>query len=191
MELYEEELKAGDEMWHAIADASPSKAELQPGIVKVQTKGISISQFMLENAELAKQNNLYLPSMMHPEHYSFKAEGGDQIIIETFGMYKYPAYMHLFPASDGFTPIPLDDDTSFAMTGYTHLVHDDFDTKIVGMHQFKEREDGLEAKLGVFLPKAAPREMLEGHKWHLLVEFNNCLHAASEIEINSIQELAL
>ena len=129
--------------------------------------------------------------MIHPEHYSFEVANGEQIIIETFGMYKNPTYMHLIPANDGFTPIPVDDDTSFSMVGYTHLAHDDSDTKIVGMHQFKERDDGLEVKLGVFLPKAAPAEMLEGHKWHLMVEFNNCLHLAAEKHVSPLLKPAL
>lgn len=191
LKLYSKEIAASDEMWHDIANASPAKSELQAGIVNVKTRGISIFQFMMENAQVIKQNDLYTPSMIHPEHYSFNVVNGEQIIVETFGMYKNPTYMHLISANDGYTPIELDEDTSFAMVGYTHLAHDDFDTKIVGMHQFKECEDGLEVKLGVFLPKAAPQEMLEGHKWHLMVEFNNCLKLAAEKHVSPLVKPAL
>ena len=145
----------------------------------------------MTNAEVVKQNGLYTPSLIHPEHYSFEVSNGEQIIVETFGMYKTPSYLHLIAADDGYTPIPLDEDTNFAMVGYTHLAHNNEDTKIVGMHQFKEREDGLEVKLGVFLPKAAPEEMLEGHKWHLMVEFNNCLTMAANKHVNALAKPAL
>ncbi|MGN1381475.1 MAG: hypothetical protein ACI4W2_01515 [Eubacterium sp.] len=190
-ELYREELLAGDEMWHEIASKSRTKENLQQKIVEVHAKGISIYQFMMVNGSLAKENNLYLPSMVHPEHYSFEARGGEQIIIERFGMYKYPAYMHLIPAKDGYRPIPVDEDTTMVMVGYTTLMHDESDTKLVGMHQFKECDDGLKVKLGVFLPEAAPKEMLEGHQWHLMVEFNNCLHMAEKQKVGAAQKLLM
>ncbi len=191
LRLYEQEIKASDDMWHDIAAASPTRSELQAGIVDVKARGISLFQFMTENAEVVKENSLFTPSLIHPEHYSFEIRNGEQVIVETFGMYGNPTYMRLISANDGFTPIPLDEDTDFAMVGYTHLAHDDADTKIIGMHQFKEREDGLEVKLGVFLPKAAPAEMLEGHKWHLMVEFNNCLSLAAEKQVSPLRKLAL
>ncbi len=191
LHLYDKELRASDKMWSEISSTSPAKSDLQAGIVNVRTQGISIYQFLAVNAEVVKQNGLYIPSLIHPEHYSFDVKNGEQIIVETFGMYKNPTYMHLIPANDGYTPIPLDKDTSFAMVGYTHLAHNDLDTKIVGMHQFKEQEDDLDIKLGVFLPKTAPKEMLEGHKWHLMVEFNNCLLLAAEKHVSLLKKLAM
>jgi hypothetical protein len=144
------------------------------------------------NRLLAKKNSLEMPSKMHPEHYSFEAgPGGTQIIIERFGMYKYPAYLYLEPDKSGYRPIPLDEDTSFAMTGCTRLMSDRTDTKIIGMHQFKKCSEGMDVKLGVFLPEAAPKEMLEGHKWHLMVEFNNCMHLAAEMRPSKLQKAAM
>lgn len=189
--LYHEELLLGDQMWHEIADQSPAKAELQSAFVDVYAKNISIYQFLLTNRRLMSKNNLYFPSMIHPEHYYFRAHQGQQIIVETFGQYKYPAYLRLIPATDGYRPITLDKDTTFAMTGYTHLMHDDSDTKLIGMHQFKDKGNDLAVRLGVFLPKTAPQEMLEGHKWHLMVEFNNCLHLAAEQRVGLLQKAVL
>lgn len=190
--IYSEELKQGDQMWKEISANSREKENLQQGIVEVEAKGISLEQFMMSNQRLVKANNLYLPSKIHPEHYSFEAgAGGTQTIIETFGMYKYPAYLHLEPCKDGYYPIQPDEDTIMSMVGYTKLMSDGTDTKIVGMHQFKQSSDGIKVKLGVFVPEAAPKEIVEGHKWHLMVEFQNVLEAAVQEKPNAIQKAAL
>lgn len=33
--------------------------------------------------------------------------------------------------------------------------------------------------------------MLEGHKWHLMVEFNNCLELAAQKHVNPLAKQAL
>ena len=68
---------------------------------------------------------------------------------------------------------------------------DKSDTKIVGMHQFKQSKDGMKVKLGVYLPEAVPDEMVSGHQWHLMVEFLNGLEAASQITVKWYQKLML
>lgn len=194
LQLYAEELAQGDAMWHDIAQNSAYRSNLKPGIVEVETTGISLEQFVLFNKSLEEKDNLYLPSTMHPEHYFFKAgEHGSQIIVERFGQYKYPVYLKLEQPDKGddYTPVPLDKDTVFAMKGVTRLMSDLSDTKIVDMHQFKQKKDGLKVKLGVYLPEAAPDEMVKGHQWHLMVEFNNALHAAAQIKPNFFQKLVL
>lgn len=191
-EIYKKDLENGDKMWHEIAQNSVKGKNLQAGLVEVETKGISLEQFMLCNQSIAKNNNLTDASKMHPEHYSFEAgAGGTQIIIETFGMYKYPTYLFLEPSTSTDYPIPLDEDTLFPMFGKTSLMSDKTDTKIIGMHQMKQRKGGMGVKLGVFLPEAAPKEIVEGHKWHLMVEFNNALHEAAKIKVNPVQKAAI
>lgn len=194
LELYREELAQGDAMWRNFAKNSRSRENLKAGIVEVETEGISLEQFMLLNQSIVKQNNLYLPSTIHPEHYYFEAaDNGGQIIIERFGQYKYPVHLSLKQPhkDDKYTPVPVDKDTDFAMTGYTHLASDDSDTKIVGMHQFKNKKRGLKIQLGVYLPEAVPEELVTGHQWHLMVEFNNCLHQAAQIKPNFFQKIIL
>ena len=46
----------------------------------------------------------------------------------------------------------------------------------------------MKVKLGVFLPENAPKEIAEGHKWHLIVEFNNGLHIAAQQHPNFLQK---
>lgn len=181
--LYKKELEESDRMWCKIAANSRTRENLQSGIVEVEVKGLTLQQFSAFNHSIDALNSLALPSRIHPEHYSFESFPGGQIIIETFGMYKNPSYLKLeiLKSEEGFMPITPDSDTAMVMMGTTKLMSDDTDTKIIGMHQFKSYEDGMKIKLGVFLPEAAPREIVEGHKWHLAVEFNNALHLAAEM----------
>lgn len=190
--LYAKELEDADKMWKEIYQAGDPKNKLQQAIVEVTTKNISLKQFLMFNRSLAEKNNLYLPSLIHPEHYSFEAgKGGTQTIIETFGMYGNPSWLYLVPAKKDFCPIAPDPDTVMVMCGQVFLASDKSDTGIIGMHQFKDRPDGLSVKLGMFLPSAAPKEIVEGHKWHFLVEFNNGLHEAAKQHPHGVQDKML
>ncbi|BAK30183.1 MULTISPECIES: hypothetical protein [Streptococcus] len=194
LEIYADDLKKGDVMWHDFAQKSAYRKNLKIGEVEVETHGITLEQFLLFNQSLAKKNNLYLPSTIHPEHYYFEAGPHEsQIIIERFGQYKYPVFLSLEQPDkdDTFKPVPLDQDTVFTMRGVTRLMSDKSDTKIVGMHQFKQSKDGMKVKLGVYLPEAVPDEMVSGHQWHLMVEFLNGLEAASQITVKWYQKLML
>ncbi|CAH1856818.1 hypothetical protein R078131_01476 [Convivina intestini] len=189
---YHDEIQSSDQMWTEIASQANANQPLQEAIVEVETENISLIQFMLFNQSLAKENNLYLPSKIHPEHYYFDAgKGGTQTIVETFGMYRNPSYLHLVPGNDLPKPIPTDADTSLTMIGKTLLADNMMNTKIIGMHQLKNKPNGMKVKLGVFLPQSAPKEILEGHKWHLMVEFNNGLHIAATKQPTFMQKLVL
>ncbi|MDF7636704.1 hypothetical protein PT274_00300 [Leuconostocaceae bacterium ESL0958] len=193
LELWADDIKESDAMWQDIAAKADDSQPLQQAIVEVTTDNISLVQFLLFNQSLAKENNLALPSKIHPEHYYFDAgKGGTQTIIETFGMYKKPSYLHLVPADDGMKkPITPDNDTTMAMIGKTLLADSMQDTKIIGMHQLKDKGDSMVVKLGVFLPASAPSAILEGHKWHLMVEFNNGLHIAADKKPSWLQKIIL
>ena len=187
------ELAAGDAAWREISENSESFRNLQPGLVEVEAHGITLPQFMMVNQQVARENSVNLASHIHPEHYYFQSgKGSEQTIVETFGMWGHPVMLHLVPGKNLRHPIELDRDTMFAMQGTTRLASDETDTKIVGMHQIKERADGsLAIKMGVFVPEAAPAEVAEGHKWHMLVEFNNVLHMAATQHPNMLQRAAM
>ncbi|CAK1229282.1 hypothetical protein [Fructobacillus tropaeoli] len=190
LKYFHDEIQESDEMWKEIAKNASQK--MQQAIVEVETENISLIQFMLFNQSLAKENNLYLPSKIHPEHYYFDAgKGGTQTIVETFGMYRQPSYLHLVPGDNIQKPIPTDSDTTMVMLGQTLLADNMADTKIIGMHQLKNKPNGMKVKFGVFLPENAPKEIIEGHKWHLMVEFNNGLHIAANKKANFLQKIIL
>ncbi len=191
-ELLHDSIRQSDAMWRDIARESPYRANLQQGIVEVHAKGITLPMFMLFNQSMLRANELAGPSRIHPEHYSFQAGAdGAQTIIETFGMYGEPSYLYLEPGKDDWRPVEPDADTVMCMMGNTYLANGHVDTKLVGFHQFKPCDDGIKVKLGVYLPQAAPKEMLEGHTWHLLVEFTNALHNAAAQRPNPLQRLVL
>lgn len=192
LEIFKPEIDRGDQMWEEIAETSPAGTNFQEAYVNVETTNISLIQFMLFNQSLMKTNNLYMPSTIHPEHYYFDADKtGRQVIIETFGMYKDPSYLDLKPGSKDDYPVTPDKDVDIVMAGKTYLRSNGIDTKMLGMHQLTNTETGMKVKLGVFLPENAPKEIAEGHKWHLLVEFNNGLHIAAQQKPSFIQKKAI
>lgn len=192
LKLFASEIERGDDMWHEIANSSRTGVNFQESYVEVETENITLEQFLMFNQGLMKENNLYLPSMIHPEHYYFDANSkGEQIIVETFGMYKDPSYLDLKPGSKEDYPVTPDANVDVVMAGKTYLANDHSDTKMLGMHQLSKKENGMKVKLGVFLPESAPKEIAEGHKWHLMVEFNNGLHIAAEKHPNFLQKKAM
>ena len=189
LELFAPEIQRGDDMWHEIANASRTGVNFQEAYVEVETENITLEQFLMFNQGLMKANNLYFPSMIHPEHYYFDANSkGEQIIVETFGMYNDPSYLDLKPGSKEDYPVIPDTNVDVVMAGKTYLAKDHSDTKMLGMHQLSKTENGMKVKLGVFLPENAPKEIVEGHKWHLMVEFNNGLHIAADKHPNFLQK---
>lgn len=192
LELFDTEIKLGDDMWKEIANSSKPGINMQKAFVEVETENISLEQFMLFNQQLMKKNNLYLPSTIHPEHYYFDANSkGEQIIVETFGMYRTPSYLDLKPGNNSDFPVTPTPGVDMVMAGKTYLATDLSDTKMVGMHEMSKTENGMKVKLGVFLPENAPKEIAEGHKWHLMVEFNNGLHIAAQQHPNFLQKKAM
>lgn len=192
LELFKPEIERGDQMWEKIAASSRAGVNFQEAYVEVETENISLIQFLMFNQSVMKANNLYLPSTIHPEHYYFDADKtGRQVIIETFGMYKDPSYLDLRPGSKEDYPVKPAKDVDIVMAGKTFLRSGGQDTKMLGMHQLTNTPTGMKVKLGVFLPENAPKEIAEGHKWHLMVEFNNGMHIAAKQHPNFIQKKIL
>ena len=190
--LYEQELKSSDEIWKNIADNSREKENLQPIFVEAEVTGISLQQFMVCNHEIAKINNLKLPSEIHPEHYSFETgTGGNKISMERIGLQENPAWILSEIAKDRYYPVKPDADTTLSVVWYTKLMSDKSDTKLVGMHQFKQTENGMNAKLGMFYPEAAPKAMLEEQQWHMIVEVYNLMHYAYGLKPKKGQAMAV
>lgn len=95
-------------------------------------------------------------------------------------MYKDPSYLDLKPGGKEDYPVKPEEGVDIVMAGKTYLRSNGINTKMLGMHQLSETSTGMKVKLGVFLPENAPKEIAEGHKWHLMVEFNNGLHIAAQ-----------
>ena len=191
LELLKPELDQADQRWTDYAQHSAGQP-LRAAYVEAETKGIDLYQFMLFSQQMLKENSLSFASKLHPEHYYFDADrSGRQVIVETFGMYKDPAYLDLRPSQADTYPVAPDAGVDLVMAGKTYLANSGLDTQLMAMHQLTQTEDGMKIKLGVFLPTAAPAEIATGHQQHLLVEFNNALHIAAALHPNLVQREAM
>lgn len=182
LKLYEKHIEKSNDMWREIAEKSPAMENLQPCIVAVQVKGITLEELMKFLKSVYEAGRLSMISKFNPEYYSFVNNGYSQIILKRFGMYREPSFWKLEFYEDGYSPAEIDDDTKLTMYASIKLASDGTDTKIIMMHQFKPEEDGngFKMKLGVFLPEEAPAAMIDGRKWQFAVEYNNIIHYAAE-----------
>ena len=114
-----------------------------------------------------------------PEHYVVTPTLDRAMdVIETTGGYGLPSRF-LVKLSSGTEASPdpsaIDDAYPIRMTGYGYQL----DGRELGrvLHQFANTDKGFKAKLSIYFPAAAPRELIEGHKWHLVCEFTNWVNA--------------
>lgn len=148
---------------------------------EIDVDGVTVGDFTAYNHSLNKKGENTAPFYIHPEHFFSAAKNDSQYVMETAGMYKEPIYQFLKMGDNPQKTIPEDPDTTITLatdTGW--LVSDKMDLKIMGMHQLKMKKGGMKLKLGIFFPEAAPKEMIEGHKRHLAVEFTNVITYAGQ-----------
>jgi hypothetical protein len=180
--IYAKELRKTDQMWREIAAASPSDVDLQPSTAEITADGLTMGKFMAAFYKMTKGDRAMFFDI-HPEHFITESPRlTEATCMEVFGMYGGPTYMALTARrrGHGYEPIPIDADTSVAMVADCRLMSDGTPMKMIGLHQFKVTPRGILLKAGVFLPAAAPKEIVEGHKLHLAVEMFNGMKFAGE-----------
>lgn len=66
------------------------------------------------------------------------------------------------------------------MNGYVALSsdNDDLGQGWRAYHQIRPTATGFDAILAAYLPSATPTEIINGHKWHLAVEFSEMIKFA-------------
>lgn len=106
----------------------------------------------------------------HPDHYFVEKDGETIKGVETFGMYSGPFEMWLSPVPNLSVPIKRDESYPFAF-GAVASLPDGTNSNAPAFMQFKPLENGLAVKAGCCFPAKAPKEMVEGHKLHLVLEF--------------------
>jgi hypothetical protein len=109
----------------------------------------------------------------HPEHYAVvRAPDGRVSILETIGGWKLPSLFYArFTQNDQDAVEALDPDLPFRLIG--HLESGDGKAHGRVLHQFGDTSYGFRAKLGIYWPAKADRDMVKGHQWHLACEFVN------------------
>lgn len=181
LELYKEKLEESDNLWREISANTVKGRNMQHAFVEVDVDGVTLGDFITYNQQLNKSGDTTAPFYIHPEHFVFLPKDGGQYVMETVGMYKEPVYQFIKITPDAKKPIPEDADTKLSLVADAgHLVSDKTDNMMMGMHQFKMKKNGMKIKLGIFFPENAPKEMVDGHKYHLAVEFFNVITYAGQ-----------
>ena len=169
--LYQKPLEHANTFWKNVSEKSDGKRNLQEGKVYMHIEGVTMPQLQKMMSSELESNFSFI---INPEH--FYSEGDTiegQHIIETFGCFGEPTEMLLFPEKDGFEPTISDPAYPIKLNGYTTLA--DGDNMGFGwraFHQIRPTNNGFDAILAAYLPSATPTDIIEGHKWHLAIEFS-------------------
>jgi hypothetical protein len=109
----------------------------------------------------------------HPEHYAVvRAPNGRVSILETTGGWKLPSLFYArFTQNERDAVEALDPNLPFRLIG--HLESEDGVGHGRVLHQFGNTSYGFHARLGIYWPAKADRDMVKGHQWHLACEFVN------------------
>jgi hypothetical protein len=177
--LYQAPLATADKFWKDVAARSNGNQDLQEGKVLLHVEGIAMPQLQkVMSAELGSD----FAALINPEHfYSTGNTITGQHIIETFGCFGEPTEMNLYPETGTFKPTTPDPTYPLQMNGYVTLATDD-DPLGYGWrayHQIRPTANGFDAILAAYLPSATPTEIINGHKWHLAVEFSELIKFAA------------
>lgn len=165
--LFKDQLAASEQRWRDWNDASRGLPP-QTCVADITITGISFEEF----SEAMSTQGPFLddyPSV-HPDHFSIGKSDGILRGIETFGMYGGPSEMCLIPVPDLKVPIERDQSYPYAFGAEASLV-DGTNTNVPAFMQFKPTDTGLMAKVGCCFPAKVPKELVEGHKLHLSLEF--------------------
>jgi hypothetical protein len=165
--LFETQLQASEQRWREWNAASEG-LPLQACVAEITIAGISFEEFT-ENMKTQAPFLQNYPAL-HPDHFFISKDGETIKGVETFGMYGGPSEMWLSPVQNLSVPIERDETYPFAFGGVATLA-DGTNANAPAFIQFKPLENGLAVKAGCCFPAKAPKEMVEGHKLHLALEF--------------------
>ncbi|WP_299177329.1 hypothetical protein [uncultured Brevundimonas sp.] len=165
--LFKEQLLASDRRWRDMNAASDG-LPLQACVADIEITGVSFDAFV-ENMKTQTPFLADYPAL-HPDHFFISKQGETLQGVETFGMYGGPSEVRLSPVPDLVAPIERDETYPFAF-GAAATLPDGTNANAPAFMQMKPIENGLAVKAGCCFPAKAPREMVEGHKLHLAIEF--------------------
>ncbi|BCZ47261.1 hypothetical protein psyc5s11_33280 [Clostridium gelidum] len=175
--LIEEELNAATiqtEKW-----ANESNGEWKSGFVVMEMPGVSAEQFHSWFIGMMERNEGSALGVAHPDHYLNRMlPDGRGEVIENLGEFEYPWHMFLnFTDIDSTIPVLADKDYPI---GFAAIVKST-NGKIIAyaLHELRDHKDGMQAKLAIILPKAAPDTLIRGHLNHFSIEFRNWYNAMS------------
>lgn len=180
LQLYREKLRESDETWRGISANSVLHQSMKPSIAEVEVEGLTLAELLAGALSAMSPNKPELFYPTNPEHFVIGPLPKRKFaVMETFGMHGEPVYAAFSGGLKDHEPVPRDPDTAFAMFASASLMSDGTPLKTLAMHQFKARPTGVGMKLGIFWASAAPDELVDGHKWHLAIEFAHFVRDAA------------
>jgi hypothetical protein len=166
-QLYAEQLRASDQMWKDIDEASRG-APLLPAVTDIAVRGITIDEFRSYAESPDNMRSTF--TQMNPDHYFFHGGAPGTRIMETFGMYGGPTDTYAVVDPTVSAPIQAEPDYELLTAGYATLASDGTNINVSALHQIKALDNGLAIKLGAFFPAKTPRAVVDGHKLHMAIE---------------------
>jgi hypothetical protein len=150
-----------------------SAGKLTGSITEVRVNGGSAAGFLKWFQERVSADDRTMMFNGHPEHYTVvKAPDGRTLILETIGGWKLPGLVYArFTQDERDAAEALDPALPVRLIG--HLESQNGEALGRVLHQFGDTSYGFRARLGIYWPAQADRDMVEGHRWHLGVEFVN------------------
>ena len=161
----------------AVALAKLSRGKRVQSAIDFYAEGISAKEFVGWFEEQSRLNNTAAMLQAHPEHYVIdNRPDSTQYVCETTGGSPMVSEFKICFGNTGAIAIPLREDCPYRIEGVS--------VQTSGLciggarHQFKDTPEGLHGFLSIDFPKITPRKMVDGHKWHLAIEFANWVEAA-------------
>ncbi|KAA0930206.1 hypothetical protein [Streptomyces apricus] len=167
--LFAEPLRTSDRLWKEW-NAASAGLPLQQARAEIKVTGVTLEEFRAHVVDFDELQKLVVAA--NPDHFFFcPQKPGVARAMETFGMYGTPT--EVLVASDPDLPAPFDLDEGFQLflAGHTELADDNTPIDIIAYHQCRPLPDGIHIKLCALFPAKAPKELVEGHRLHLAVEF--------------------
>jgi len=153
--------------WVAVSDGRYS-----PSITELEVRGGSAGDFLHWIHERFAAKDYAVLNGACPEHYALRpSPQGWMDVTETIGGWGLPIRFYVVvTGEEGDAPDRIDPALPHRLIGRIRGIDGTEYGRV--MHQFGDTDDGFRARLGVYWPAAAPRELVQGHQWHLACEFN-------------------
>jgi hypothetical protein len=111
-----------------------------------------------------------------PDHFAVRGGDRGNEILETTGASPFAMHIYLDDGDYSTLQTPIDPTFTHRIDG---VARTSGGSPVGGTrHQFRDTEEGYQARLTVEFPALTPSFMVVGHRWHLACEFSNWAEAA-------------